>query len=467
MPIFPYKKPPPSPTMALLLSDGKVIDEHGYPVELSRLNEDSPNRTVRVWSSYDTVRSLILDGFGEGLCWNNEEIRWRHESFEDGWRNRPSDVFVLKAPFPDDPHKALRALQDWRDWLGRHRAVPVGTTGSAAWSLLRAKLRKPLWTGVGDRPPIQWTLGGRQELGLGGPGRYDGPIEHLDLPAAYAATLGTLPYGGRWHMNSTFWGGNKTPEWWARGGRPVFVRAKIRVSDSLSYGPLPRKPRKRLHYFAALLQPNLYPANGIIQGVWTWEEILAAERAGCKILKLIETWGHLAHEQTPFVPWWNAIQEGRLMRGLAGQLAKMTGNALWGRFCMDATYSSRSIVSHRKREKHLDRRPLPVTGMGMFSDHALAETVSGRVRAELFRVMELYGPDLLAAHTDGVWALNEGPPPDGWRVKVRARRFDSLNPQKFRYYPANKLESVAVYSGVPAQSAAESFERDWVKGGYE
>lgn len=244
------------------------------------------------------------------------------------------------------------------------------------------------------------------------------------------------------------------------------MRAKIRIGSSLTYGPLPRKPRKRLHYFAALLQPNLYPANGIIQGVWTWEEILAAERAGCKILKLIETWGHLAYEQTPFVPWWEAIQEGRLMRGLAGQLAKMTGNALWGRFCMDATYSSRSIVSHRKREKHLDRRPLPVTGMGMFSDHALAETVSGRVRAELFQVMESFGPDLLAAHTDGVWARSYGEPPEGWRVKVRARRFDALNPQKFRYYPANKLESVAVYAGVPAQSAAESFERDWQKGGY-
>lgn len=267
-------------------------------------------------------------------------------------------------------------------------------------------------------------------------------------------------------MASTFWGGNKPPEWWAAQNRPVFVRAKVRLSGSVAFGPLPRKPRKRLHYFATLLQPNLYPSSGVIQGVWTWEEVLAAELAGCKIVKIMETWGHLAAERKPFVPWWEAIQDGRLMKGMAGQLAKMTGNALWGRFCMDSTLSDRSILSRQRNAKQLDRRVLPIVMGGARPDHALAETVSGRVRAHLFLMMEQCGDRLLSAHTDGVWTRDIPEPPDGWRCKVRARRFDILNPQKFRYYPANRLEPVAIYAGVPAQKAAETFERDWSQYGY-
>ena len=101
MPITPYKLRPRTPVVALLLPNGKAVDEFGSNINLDKLNEQLPeNPPVRVWTNHEISHSLVRKGFGEALCWNNEEIRWRHRHFEDGWKNRPSDVFVLKTPFP-------------------------------------------------------------------------------------------------------------------------------------------------------------------------------------------------------------------------------------------------------------------------------------------------------------------------------------------------------------------------------
>jgi hypothetical protein len=462
--VEPYKRTPAAPTVCLLTPDGVVVSEHGETVSLDEWPEG-----YRAWCSYDTARSLILAGHGEGLCWNREEIRWRHRRFEEGWKRRPSDVNVIKLPFhDDDPEKTVRALCGWRDWLQSYGASPVGTSGGAAWSLLRARLGQPLWVGIGSAPPLRQTLGGRQELGPGGQGRYRGTLEHWDLPAAYAAELGGLRYGGRW-WNTRELPFQKPAEWWARDGRAVFVRAVVKIPTG-GYGPLPQRPRKRMYGLEGILLGAHYPVGKRMQGVWTWQELDAAERHGVTIVKVLDVYVHLAGDSTPFAPWWEAVQDGRRQPGLAGLLSKMTGNALWGRFCMDnQANGERSIRSKEGREIRV--RPLPMHG-GLPPVHDLAETVSGRTRARLYDLMVAAGNRLVSVHTDGAWTTRldpSAPALDGWRMKAAASQVDILDPQVLRYWPKPRHPQApfTVFSGVPASMADAAFDDAWARQGFE
>lgn len=452
--IAPYKWTPVPPRVALLTLAGELVGEHGETLSF----DDWPDG-VRCWCDYDTARALLLDGRGEALCWNGEEITWRHRRFENDWKRRPSDVHVIRLPFYENAELTVRALVAWRDWLAAYGAAPVSTTGSAAWSLLRARLAKPLWTSMGDRPPLRQTLGGRQELGPVGAGDYRGRLAQLDLPAAYARELGHLRYGGHWFRTSTL--PKHGPEWWAAEGRPVFVRACVAVPRDLAYGPLPRRPRRPRHGLAAAMLGADYPVGKRLQGVWCWQELAEAERHGVRVIRVLEAWVHLAGGAQPFLPWWEAVEAGRSMPGLAGLVAKTTGNALWGRFAMDArAFGVRSIRS--KARGRMVARPVRSRG-GLPGSHDLAETVSGRVRARLYAAMMVAGDELLSAHTDGVWvrdAALAGELP-GWRLKQQARRLQLLDPQVLRYWPQRRRDPRVVFAGVPALLADEAFEKAW------
>jgi hypothetical protein len=486
--VDPYKRPPAPPVVCILNREGAIVSEHGQIVDPDDWPADH-----RAWVDYDTVRELVNDGKGEALCWNGEEIRWRHRRLEDGWRTRRSDVAVLRLPFPEDERSTLRALGGWRDWLARYGASPTGTSGSAAWSLLRATLGETLFCSMGATPPLLQTLGGRVQLGPAGPGRFEGELRQVDLEAAYARSLAGLRYGGRWFTSDDLPSHSLDPEWWAREGRPVFVRAVVAVPRGLEYGPLIRKPRKRMSQLALFFDQvhgDRYPVGCTLAGIWTWQELAAATERGARIMALRELWVHLAARR-PFERWWDAVSEGRALGGLTGLLAKTTGNALWGRFCMDPRVQGRRSV--RGRNGKLRSRELPLRG-GIPPAHDLAETVSGRVRAELYRMMANVGSSLLSAHTDGAWltasseAVTEGgrersatgpagrrkpqnaEPPSApldpvWRVKQHARAIELLDPQTLRYWPRPPVESEpwVVYAGVPAGLAAESFERAWEK----
>lgn len=453
--IAPYKRNPEPPDVALLTGDGAVISEQGELLDFA----DWPERT-RCWCDYDTARALMSEGRGEALCWNGEEITWRHKRHETGWNRRPTDVHVIKLPFYDQVELTVNALARWRDWLAGFGASPTSTTGSAAWSLLRARLDRPLWTNMGQAPPLKQTLGGRQLLGPAGQGDFRGDLLQLDLPAAYASELGHLRYGGHWFKASTL--PRHDAAWWAQEGRCVFVRALVSIPADLPYGPLPRRSQRRLHGAAAALFAGDYPTGTRMQGCWTWQELQAAERHGVRILKVFETFVHLAGEQQPLLPWWRAIEQGRAMPGLAGLLAKTTGNALWGRFAMDSkAHGVRSIRSTDKRGR-LVARPFRFLG-GRPPSHDLAETVSGRVRAKLYDAAMLAGADLLSAHTDGIWCryepwLVQGLP--AWRRKQQARRLQLLDPQVLRYWPAGGSVQT-IYAGVPATLADEAFDDAW------
>ena len=456
--VDPYKRSPVAPTVAVLTREGQIISERG---EL--LDPDDWPPDTRAWCDYDTVRELVSErGIGEALCWNSEEIRWRHERLDvEGWKTRRSDVSVLRLPFPEDPAKTLRALGLWRDWLATHGASPTGTSGSAAWSLLRATLTETLFCSMGSCPPLLQTLGGRIELGPAGPGRYEGELCQVDLQAAYARELASLRYGGRWFSSTDLPGVKREPAWWAREGRPVFVRARLRIPDGL-YGPLIRRPRKRmstLALYASQLYERRYPVGCTLTGVWTWQELEGALEQGARLLGVQEFWVHLAARR-PFKEWWAAIEQGRAMPGLAGLLAKVTGNALWGRFCMDSRTQGRRSI--RSLNGKLTSRDLPLRG-GLPPAHDLAELVSGRVRAELTRLMVRAGNGLLSAHTDGAWIQGGLELSGGWREKQPARRLDLVDPQTLRYWPvpAHPSEPWVVYAGVPARQAAATFEKRW------
>lgn len=457
-----YKRFPLPPEVAILDPSGSVRGESGSH-DLETLDPG-----VRVWSDYDTVHRLVMDGHGEALCWNGEAVHWRHRRFPEddekhgGWKNRGSDVHVIRLPFPDGHTRALNGLARWRDWLASYGAAPTGTMGSASWSLLRATLEGELRTGSPFRnaPPLRTTIGGRQQLGPAGPGETSGRLEQWDIPAAYAETLGTLAYGGHWHTRSELEAiaGKRDLDWWSEGGRPVFVRCQVRIPD-LPFGPLPRRPRGRNDPYLRLGLGCAYPVECTLQGFWTLEEVRAAEAAGCRILRIVEVWAHLAGGRRPFAPWWDAVQAGRGMSGFPGQLAKMTGNALWGRFCMDGRDGRRTIRSMGSRR--LGSRPSVFRG-GQPPAHDLAETVSGRVRARLYAGMLVAGDRLVSAHTDGLWTERlSGDELDGWRRKQRASRLQVLNPQCLRYWPLPAGDPVSVVAGAPASETDRSFSSAW------
>lgn len=469
--VEPYRRTPAPPTIAVLTPDGVAVGEHGDILSL----DDWPAGYV-LFASYGTVYRLVREGLGEALCWRGEEIRWRHENtYAQEWVRHASDAAVWKIAWDQLPFdRVLKGFALWRDWLASYGASPSGTSGSAAFSLLRARLERKLITNCGERPPVPFTLGGRQLVGPLGRGSYRGPLTLLDMPSAYARTLAGLRYGGVW-LRAADEPGRRMADYVGRDC-PIFVRARVRVPAELAYGPLVRRPKRPPRSFmeASLLGAE-YPKGKEIQGVWTWEEIAAAEGAGCRV-RVLDAWIHRSGWY-PFAPWWQAIEEGRSLGGLAGQLAKMTGNALWGRFAMDASLGAVRQIRYMG-PKRLVQRTLP-TRPAPYPAHDLAETVSGRVRARLWQLVESVPDLVVSAHTDGAWMSYDENGSDGvvdavlhsgWRVKDAAKRLDLLGPQTLRYWPNRMVpqrEPRVVYAGVPAEVAPGVFQEKWEKAGLQ
>jgi hypothetical protein len=453
--VRPYKRFHKRKRIAFVDPEGRYIDESG---EILHPNElDSQYRCFCAW---ETARKLTIEGHGESLLWNGEHIRWRPFQFpsEDGWNARPFDAYVLRVPMYEQSEHNLREIVRWRDWLNRYRAIP-GTMGGASMSLLKAKIHKPLYCSANwDVSRLRQSAGGRITNGPFGSGEYTGQLAHWDLPAAYATEIGTVRYGGRWFQSGTH---RAHLDDMHRKRVPIFVRARVYVPKGLQFGPLPTRPRTPLHPFKALLLQHSgrrYPTGKTIQGIWTYEEIIVAEQVGCTV-KIIEAWKHSAPMDSPFRSWWVAVQEGREMQGLAGLLAKTTGNALWGMFAMDPSLRGSTSIHYKpKGYKRIEirkpkARPYPIPAVD------LAEIVAGRVRARLYEAIATLGDRLVCAHTDGLWAMEPTTMPGDWRIKSRASEMQLLDPQRYRYWDRGKPS--VTYSGVPIEQAAESFETKW------
>jgi len=463
--VEPYRRPPAAPQVAVLTEAGALLHESGEWLD----HDDLPDG-VRLFAQWDVVRMMMYGGVGEALCWNNEEIRWRFhpQPGEEEWRNRASDVYVLRLPLTEQlsPRVFLAGVVAWRDWLARHGASPTGTTGSSAMSLLRASLGRRIACGMGERPPLLQTRGGRMQVGPAGPGSFRGRIVQLDLPAAYARLIGEAAYGGVWQeIEHT---GRRFAYWLEEDAAPMFVRAEVTVPSRLAYGPLMRCFRRRVHYAEMQIhartvypdgRPWLYPTGRRLAGVWTRQEIAEASAAGCKV-RVRQAWVQRA-DGHPFTWWWEAVQDGRHSLDGAGELlAKMTGNALWGRFCLDPKVAGRRTVrgAGAQQARPLPSRPAPPPA------HDLAEYVSGTTRGRLYGLMSWAGERLLSANTDGAWVVDDGSePPEGWRVKTRAHRLDLIGPACLRYWPERSRWPRTVFAGVPALEAEEAFDREWAR----
>lgn len=442
--VEPYKLRPVPPQVALLTAEGQTIAEDG-----SALSLDAIPKGWQVWSSSERVLALVREGRGRALCWRGQPIRYAPAEAPSEFRVR-----VLSLPTPDD-EATLDGLKLWRDWLGAYGASPAGSLGSSSFSLLRATLREPLWTSVpfAAAPPLHFTLGGRQELGpRGAPAEYAGTIRHFDMRAAYAARLGTLEYGGHWHeihAGSL----HAHVDTLAAANKMIFCRARVTLSGRHP-GPLVRRPRTEPPSVAWWAE---YPRSGRLQGVWTLQELHAAEAHGARVT-LLEGWFHSNAGRRPFEPWWGVIEEGRRMEGFAGLLAKATGNALWGQFCI-SSQGKRQILSYRRGRSHVVE--LPLKG-GRRPAHDLSEYLTGSVRADLYRFCASAGDRLCSAHTDGGWVdCSDGFDYPDWRVKAQASRLRVLDPQKLAYLGLGEVAERYVVAGWPADGAGELFERDW------
>lgn len=456
--VVPYKTKHGYKRLVFVDPEGQYVSEDGRILKPHMLAED---RSVRCFCAWETARKLTTEGRGESLLWNGEHIRWRPFKFphETEWRRRPFDAYVLRVPMYSRSEDNLRSLCRWRDWLYEYRALPA-TMGGSSMSLLRARVARVLvcskqW----DTKRIVQSAGGRITLGPNGRGSFSGQIVHWDLPAAYATQIGTLRYGGMWrsdpnhsiiHLDTL-----------VETGAPVFVRAQAYIPKSLTFGPLCRRYRKPLHPFRAqmmLYTGERYPTGCTMQGWWTWEELQSARAVGCSV-KILDVWHHASPPKSPFVRWWEAVQEGRELQGLSGLLAKTTGNALWGNFAFDPAVRGKKSIHSRTASGFTSRHPriLP----RIVNAIELAEVVAGRTRAKLYDAMVEMGDDLICAHTDGFWArADNGREPSGeWRVKETAHRIDVLSPQNLRYHTGGRKH--VIYSGVPMEQAEAAFDVAW------
>jgi len=292
-------------------------------------------------------------------------------------------------------------------------------------------------------------------MGLEGKGKFEGQIIHWDLPAAYASSLGNIRYNGSWEVRP-FSSAIKA----YNHGSPVFCEATVDI-PGLPFGPLPETIRTAGNPVeGALLNRFGYAKDGKIEGLWTLNELFAAEEVGCKITP-IQCWAMLTGEQ-PFLPWWEAIVRGRELQGeISRSLAKRVGNALWGMFCTDGNAKTKKVVVHCENGKTKTRR-LNFRRNGQKPGHDLAEAISSKVRAKLYQHVVAANSHLICGHTDGIWVKGNYDVPDEWRIKQRARRIDVIDPQTFRYF-IDSQTSYVVMAGIPPKLATEKFEKKWNK----
>jgi hypothetical protein len=231
------------------------------------------------------------------------------------------------------------------------------------------------------------------------------------------------------------------------------------VIPELSVGPLPINFGRPPNPLSNAIHHRLgYPVAQKIEGIWALDELLTAEVAGCQFTPMT-CWAMMSQKQ-PFQLWWEAILRGReLSGGISRSLAKRTGNALWGTFCVDEKTKGKKIAVHYENGKRKVRR-LDYRANRQTPGHDLAEAISGSVRAKLYEHILAADTHLLSAHTDGVWVKGQYETPNGWRIKQQARRIDLLDPQNLRYF-IDAQHSRVVMSGVPYKLAADTFDKRW------
>lgn len=413
---------------------------------------------VMHYADTDAAVDWFNHRIGSLIRWNDRRIQWVS----------PESVKVRLLKDSPDDDEAAAGLFAWAEWA-RAEGAGIGSMGATGISLIRATLDKRdrivAWRrGVPAFVPVGGRIGGHLR-----PGPWRGDAVQIDLPAAYASELGGLTWEGEFRPRSD---GASAQD------APSMIEATISVPDYLPDGPVPLRPATAAttpdRIFAPLDEVETYPVGETVTGIWTREEIDLARELGCDILES-RTWAMPSNAAVkPFAAWWRAIERGRSMDGWAGLLAKQTGNATVGALCPHpGGVLSREWWEGRRKMIACAECDGPLT----VGDHAhrspsrhhlLYETVAGRVRARLGRVLAYFGTDALYWHTDGAWVTTEAlafPGPaqaaEGWRVKQRATAIDYLNPATYAYTDGG-IATTYVISGEPKATGALAFDREWM-----
>lgn len=443
--------------VALVDERGLAVTERGRLLEVADLGSE---RVGYVWER--TARRLALERKGELLTWCGAPIRYRPAGFTGArW---PIGILALPE-LEAGVDSTLRSLADWRDWLGSHGARPFGTSGSTAWDLLRATLTVPLRVSGGQPPPLRGVLGGRQYTPAA-PLRVSGPVYHYDVRAAYARVLAGTMYGGRWlEVDGYGRGGRSQWQVYGEAGYPTFVHCRIVVPAGLELGPLPRHPRgawpttPRATMMRTLVGVE-YPVGSRMQGCWSYQELAVALELGCRLEQVFGAWSHVSRWR-PFDRFWHAIEQGRELGGLAGTLAKVVGNSLWGQFAIrDGGERRVTAYDERGRPVVLETRQV---GGGRPRAFDLAEHVTSAVRAMLARQIILLGVQtVVCAHTDGLWSTRLEPELEAgrwWRLKEQADELRVLHAQAFAGHTDDAWHYT--FAGVPIVDRESTFENQW------
>jgi hypothetical protein len=213
----------------------------------------------------------------------------------------------------------------------------------------------------------------------------------------------------------------------------------------MEWGPIPVKERETVSY----------PANTTLYGVWTIDELRAAESHGCNV-EILSSFTSTSHT-TPFGNWWDIVRKGRQeLGGGTAKLVKACSNTLWGKFLSGGTADWRYFVDGEMvivPEKWNEKPRSP----------ALAGMVAGRVRARLFTEALSQHP-VIACHTDGVitpdtehLSPNTGAP-GRWRLKDAGSRLELVSAQAFRYKRHGEGYTYRL-SGVKPNDAPRVFSR--------
>jgi hypothetical protein len=431
--IKPYRKPPPVPPVALVRRDGAIVREDGSTMGLLGGYPDDP--TV-IYADKDVAEDHVLHGRGSIIRWNDTWCRW-----EVGGRTGKRSVILLPG-FPGDDETVLAGLIGWRDWL-RDAGATIGTIGSASMSLFRASLDRPLYLNGGEPPVLPEVVGGRQEQGV--PPGYYGPFVAWDMAAAYTRALGGLLYqGGVWARTASL---PADGEPW-----PTFAHARVSVDPGASWGPLPRRLRKpEPTGITRKMHQREYPA-GRFQGIWSGAELRAAERAGARVT-IDRAWIMAGRERYPFARWLSLVEAGRRLPGYAGRLAKITGNALWGRFIF---YGDRTRLSYESGAMVVTDEPIPGRNPNAAPD--LAELITSTVRARVLDdLLTPYGAYVWSVHTDGglVDAACTPALPADWRAKDRGRLLIYIGPQAYAWSEGRGLRYKL--AGTPPDQVVDTF----------
>lgn len=433
--ITPYKRPPARRAIGVLQSDRLVLCEDGRRRRLDRVDP-----RVVIYTDGTVAGRLAHRGDGSVIYWNATPIRWVGER----------EVVIL-ANYPGTEVDVMDGLVAVHDLLSTYNAAGSSLASCSA-SLLRATIERPLFTYGGPTPPILTEVIGGRQASAQPPGHF-GRFHHIDLSAAYARTLGEMPYGGYWVGVKT----DRLPT--DTGDRAVMVRARVWVPD-MTFGPLPRRfrvPPKAGSWERALVERD-YPRGGSrLSSTWTLEEVRVAERVGCGVeVRAVHV--EIGHDdRTPFAEWWDAIQRFRALDGWGSVFGKMMGNALWGRFALD-DHGERRQVAWNADNVIVRNRRLPKLGQHLAA-WDIAEMVAGRVRARLYDdVMIPYADRLISVHTDGA-LLYPGDLfelPSDWRLKIDGDGLIYLGPQSWAYTNADG-ETVYKVSGIAPRHVRRAF----------